>query len=259
MWGIQTEAWNLGAELSFLDLDTETLSQEQVHELEQAVNANVRAALKITPRWIAPTDPELPTIRCRGLPDNVTTEIRVVEIADSLDKNLCCGTHVKSTSDLQLVKLLKAEKSKKHTRLWFVVGDRALVQLGKMFTRQTKMTSLLTISPEQHLEQVAKIGKQSRDHEKQSKALSAEVASLTAKGLVNEIASGKMVVSVHRDVGDINWLKSVTNAVEPRGDALLLATAGSGEGDAGMFMLSGPEEKVKEVGPTDSARPSQGA
>ena len=32
--------------------------------------------------------------------------IRVLEI-DGIDKNLCCGTHIKSTTHLQAVKLLK--------------------------------------------------------------------------------------------------------------------------------------------------------
>lgn len=248
LFGLQTEAWNLGTELSFLELEGTGFTPEQLSELEQAVNANIRAGLAVTPRWIAPDDPELPTIRCRGLPDNVTTEIRVSEI-DGLDKNLCCGTHVKTTTDLQLVKLVKAEKAKKNTRVWFVVGDRALHQLGVLFTRQSTLTAMLTVAPDLHLEQVAKISKNGREHEKAGKALAVEVAGLTANSLVSEIAAGKNVLCTHREVGDINWLKSVTNAVEPRGEALLLATVGSGDGDGGMFMLSGPEDKVKEVGP----------
>ena len=60
--------------------------------------------------------------------------------------------------------------------------------------------------------------------------MASEVAALTASGLVKEIAGGANAVFVHREVGDINWLKSVTGAVEPRGDALLLATVGSGDG-----------------------------
>ena len=46
----------------------------------------------MTPRWISPSDPEMKTIRCRGLPDDVTGDVRVLEM-DTIDKNLCCGTH----------------------------------------------------------------------------------------------------------------------------------------------------------------------
>jgi hypothetical protein len=38
--------------------------------------------------------------------------------------------------------------------------------------------------------------------------------------------------------------------MEPRGEAMLLVTVTSGEGDGGMFMLSGPEDKVKLAGPS---------
>ena len=39
--------------------------------------------------------------RCRGLPDDHVGPVRVLRI-EGIDECLCCGTHVHSTSDLQV-------------------------------------------------------------------------------------------------------------------------------------------------------------
>ena len=50
--------------------------------------------------------------------------VRVIEMGD-LDSNMCCGTHVNNLAQLQVVKLLSAEKGKKGKSLvYFLVGSR---------------------------------------------------------------------------------------------------------------------------------------
>ena len=129
------------------------------------------------------------SIRCRGLPDDVIGEIRVLEI-NGLDKNLCCGTHVQSTTDLQCIKLLRAERAKQNTRIYFLVGDRVLRMLGDAFDRQIKMTALLSHPPIEHVAEVERYIKTAKDLEKQVKARAAELAELTAAGLKAKIEAG---------------------------------------------------------------------
>lgn len=65
-------------------------------------------------------------IRSRGLPADHTGRVRVVSIA-GVDANMCCGTHVTNTAQLQAVKLLGTEAGKQgKTLLLFVAGDRML-------------------------------------------------------------------------------------------------------------------------------------
>jgi alanyl-tRNA synthetase len=45
LFGYQTDAWNLGDELSFLDLEAAAVTAEQLCELETAVNTSIRASL----------------------------------------------------------------------------------------------------------------------------------------------------------------------------------------------------------------------
>jgi misacylated tRNA(Ala) deacylase len=58
---------------------------------------------------------------------------------------MCCGTHVTSLSQLQTIKLLYAEKSKKKNRtlLYFLVGNRVISRLDQCLKREQKLTTLL--------------------------------------------------------------------------------------------------------------------
>ncbi len=51
--------------------------------------------------------------KTRGLPDDHSGPVRVVEISGGLDSNLCCGTHLNNLAQLQVVKLLNVENSKR--------------------------------------------------------------------------------------------------------------------------------------------------
>lgn len=58
---------------------------------------------------------------------------------------MCCGTHVTNLSQLQVIKLLNVEKSKRKdkTLLYFLVGNRVLSRLQGCIDREQKLTVLL--------------------------------------------------------------------------------------------------------------------
>lgn len=80
----------------------------------------------------------------RGLPADHKGDIRVINIED-IDTNMCCGTHVTNLSQLQVIKLLHTEKSKRKdkTLLYFLVGNRVLSRLQTCIDREQKLTVLL--------------------------------------------------------------------------------------------------------------------
>mmetsp|Transcript_21158 Transcript_21158/g.55076 ORF Transcript_21158/g.55076 Transcript_21158/m.55076 type:complete len:465 (-) Transcript_21158:25-1419(-) len=254
--GFPTVGWCLGVGLtSSLDLGTEgqPFTDEMLTALEAAVNDRVRAGHAVGPTWIGPKSPEMATVRKgKDLPDDVVGDVRVLTI-EGVDQNLCCGTHVQTTAHLAAIKLLRAEKVKKTTRLHFVVGDRLLALAGDMFTRQHALTAALAAAPERHLEQVNDICKKARDSEKRAKALGRELAEATADRLVADAGGGKtMVVAAHREAGDIEWMKATLAAAGDRmGQVLVLLTCGT-DGN-GMFMLAGPPGAVSEMGPKVAA------
>lgn len=60
---------------------------------------------------------------------------------------MCCGTHVTNLSELQVVKLLHSERSKRknQTLLYFLVGNRVLKRLSTCIDREQKLTAILKL------------------------------------------------------------------------------------------------------------------
>lgn len=83
-------------------------------------------------------------MRARGLPKDHVGDVRVITI-DGIESNMCCGTHVTSLSQLQVIKLLNVEKSKRKNKvlLYFIVGDRVLRRLASCVQREERLTTLL--------------------------------------------------------------------------------------------------------------------
>ena len=59
----------------------------------------------------------------------VNSNIRIVEI-DGIDFSPCCGTHLRSTGEIGMIKIRKVESYKGNIRVEFVCGNRALKDYG---------------------------------------------------------------------------------------------------------------------------------
>jgi misacylated tRNA(Ala) deacylase len=95
--------------------------------VEKLVNAEVAAARPIEvsslPRGVAITDEDLIRTKVNMIPESVS-EIRVVDIV-GLDKQADGGTHVRSTDEIGLVRVVKTEskgKGNKRIRIEIVDG-----------------------------------------------------------------------------------------------------------------------------------------
>jgi alanyl-tRNA synthetase len=120
LFGYQTIAVHFGRESSTLDLETSTLTQNQVERAEERANEIV---VENRPVEVSFEDASLVT----GLrkPSDRSGTLRVVTIRD-LDRSACGGTHVRATGELGLISIRKAERIRKDLRLEFLCGGRAV-------------------------------------------------------------------------------------------------------------------------------------
>ncbi len=116
--------------------------------------------------------------------------IRVVEIL-GLDRNPCCGTHVKSTGDIQAIKLLKVETIKNQSkngkivcRVYFVAGSRVNALLGALYEVSTKLSDRFSCSFTDHVARVDNILSVNRAGKKLTQNLVREIATFISKDLV---------------------------------------------------------------------------
>lgn len=102
MFSLPTTSWNLGEEVSFIELDSPNISDETINQLEIIVNEKIRSSLPVNVTLFDKNDKDLDEVRTRlELPEDQTGPIRVVSI-EGVDRNTCCGTHVSNLNDLQV-------------------------------------------------------------------------------------------------------------------------------------------------------------
>ncbi|WP_393964931.1 alanyl-tRNA editing protein [Exiguobacterium sp. S22-S28] len=118
---IKTVSFRTGTEESTLDLDLDTWDDTLQNRLEERLRMVIQAKLPITATEY--TEEAALQLPLRKTPQ-VTGEIRVVQIGE-LDYSACGGTHLASTSELELILFTGLEKVRGNIRLAYVAKDRA--------------------------------------------------------------------------------------------------------------------------------------
>ncbi|XP_027601482.2 alanyl-tRNA editing protein Aarsd1-like [Pipra filicauda] len=246
MFGFKTTSWELGRQRSLIELDTPSVTAEQVKALERSVNEKIRDRVPVTVRELAAGDPEIERVRSRGLPDDHVGPVRVVDI-EGIDSNMCCGTHVSNLSDLQVIKLLGVEKGKKNkTNLIFLVGNRVLKSVEQSHSTEKALTSLLKNGPGEHVEAVKRLQSSVKLLQKNNLNLLRDIAVLIARDFKSKPAPRQLFV-LHRKEGDSEFMNIIANEIGTE-ETLLFLTVGD-EKEAGLFLLAGPVEAVENLGP----------
>ncbi|KAA8783023.1 alanyl-tRNA editing protein [Paenibacillus amylolyticus] len=147
-----TLSFHLGTDYATIDVAAETLSAAQLAEVEQEVNRQVVRNATIHTSWVTAEEAaRLPLVK----QPTVTEDIRIVEI-EGVEYNACGGTHVAATGEIGIIKLLKTEKIKSSTRIYFKCGTRALNEFTAIQQVLNGITTKLKTSRDELLERIEK-------------------------------------------------------------------------------------------------------
>jgi alanyl-tRNA synthetase len=235
-FGWHTTAFHLGEQLSDIELDTPKITPEQLMELEEAVAAEIRAARPVTARRVSPQDYAALPVRTRGLPEGLTGDIRLVEIA-GIDLNTCGGTHVRSTAEIEGIKLLGTEGMRGGTRLFYVAGVRLRRLLAAHHERSAKLRQLVGASDEELLGGVSAKLEQLKDAQRAVRILEEGLAVESARALA---LGPEPILHAHWPERDLAFLQRVARELvrlAPERIALLMA----GDEGQGAFLLCAGE------------------
>lgn len=121
-YGAQVTGGNMEPLSARMDFEFETLQKELVSEIEEAVNAEVKAArsvaVQILPRAEAFAIPDLIRTKINLLPEGIH-EIRTVELV-GLDLQADGGTHVANTSEIGRISIPKYKSKGKINKRFYV-------------------------------------------------------------------------------------------------------------------------------------------
>ncbi|XP_017777983.1 PREDICTED: alanyl-tRNA editing protein Aarsd1 [Nicrophorus vespilloides] len=247
-FNFKTLSWWLGEEVTHIEFDTPMITEDQIAEVEETVNGLIRNCTNVSVQVFneTATDEEIKQARSRGLPDDHVGDIRIITI-DGIESNMCCGTHVTNLSQLQSIKLLHCEKSKRKNQclLYFLCGNRILKRLDKSIGRERKLTAILNSGPQQHVELVDKLLKSSKGSTKNLQNVLKDLAALEADKLKSSVPMPKYFC-MHRKEAEPDFMNTFIKEFGSTETFLVLSTGE--EKGAGNILLYGNEKDIEELG-----------
>jgi Ser-tRNA(Ala) deacylase AlaX len=240
--GWETKAFHLGPETCDIELDTASITPAALGRLEADVASEIRAARPVTVRRVRRDEmPSLP-VRTRGLPEGHEGDVRLVEI-EGIDLNTCGGTHLRSTSEIEALKLLGTERLRGGTRLFFVAGGRVRRRLGAHEERNGRFRVLLGAPDVGLAEALESKLAQLSDLQKALRSAEEELADAKAESLSS---AGVPVADAHFDGRDLAFLQRVGkrfSTLPVSGVAFLTGTRDGTE----AFLLAGGGASTADV------------
>ena len=201
-----TVSFHMGEDYCSIDLDTPTLTKEQVEQAESLANEVILENRPVDIRFV--TRDEAVSLGLRKIPVAERDELRIIDIRE-WDLSACGGTHVNRTGQIGCILLRKTERVRQGWRVEFVAGQRAVATARRDFTTLTESASLFSAHIYDVQQQVRKSLDEVRSLRKQREQSQEELAAAQAAAMLAETpeSSGrKLVVRTFAD-RDITFLK----------------------------------------------------
>src|SRR5947199_3703987 len=201
-----TVSFHMADDYCSIDLDTLSLTKEQIESAERLANEVILENRAVDIRFV--TREEAGKLGLRKIPPTERDELRLIDITD-FDLTACGGTHVRQTGQIGCILLRKTERVRQGYRVEFVAGLRAVAAALRDFTTLTETAALFSAHiydlPQQatkSLEEIKALRKQRAESLEELAA--AQAAALLAE--TPEVVGRKLVVRVFSD-RDVNFLK----------------------------------------------------
>ncbi len=144
--------FHMGADVVTIDYNA-PITWEQALEVERRANAYIWADHPI--RIWYPSAEELAALPYRSKKE-LTGAVRITEFPGA-DRCACCGTHVASSGQVGLLKLLSCQKFRDGVRLELLCGQRALDCLAAGWEQARQIGQALSVKPQSAFAAVSRL------------------------------------------------------------------------------------------------------
>jgi alanyl-tRNA synthetase len=206
LFNMPTVSFHMADDYCSIDLDTLSLTKEQIESAERLANEVILENRPVDIRFV--TREEAGKLGLRKIPPTERDELRLIDITD-FDLTACGGTHVRQTGQIGCILLRKAEKVRQGYRVEFIAGQRAVASARRDFTTLTETAALFSThiydlprQAQKSLEEVKALRKQ-REHSLDELAGAQAAATLSVTPSEN---GRKLVLHIFSD-RDMSFLK----------------------------------------------------
>jgi alanyl-tRNA synthetase len=224
---LHTVSFHMADDYCSIDLDTPTLTKEQVESAEKLANDIVFEDCGVEIRFV--THDEAAKLGLRKVPVADRDELRIIDIHD-WDVSACGGTHVKQTGQIGCILLRKTERVRQGWRVEFVAGQRAVATARRDFATLTDAAALFSAHIYDVPQHAQKALEEIRSLRKQREQSQEELAEAQAAALLAETpeANGRRVILRTFSDRELNFLKLLAQKItrlSPNAVALLATTS----------------------------------
>jgi len=229
-----------GTDSSRIDIrHYESISREQVREIEHRANDIVRDNSPVKQEWPDRHEAEEQygfDLYQGGIPTG--EQIRLIYVDE--DVQACGGTHVARTGDIGAIKLLGTERVQDGVvRITFAAGDAAIQATQDTEDSLLEAADMLDVAPQEVPETAKRFFEEWKARGKTIERLKEELATVRAEGSAGgeEVSVGETTAVIQRLDADMDELRATANALV---DEDKTAVLGSGV-DGAKFVVAVPD------------------
>ena len=234
IYGFNNVGFHMGSDVITVDFDG-VLTEEQLYDVEQEANEAVLRNVPVTISY--PSKEELETMDYRSKKE-LTGAIRIVSIPGG-DTCACCGTHVKTTGEIGLVKFLTMIHYKGGVRISLLCGEAAVMDYEKKREELQKISVLLSAKAGKTADAVEKV----KNELTMTQAKCSEMSRKLMKIYADQLNGGNSKICWIEDGLDMTELRHFVNfALEDKKGGIVLALSESVNGGFSYVLGSQSED-----------------
>ena len=176
------KGFHMGEELVTIDIDIKDMTKDMIDKVEDMANQAIYDNRPIIiHKSLTKEEAEKFNVRKET---KVDEDIRMVEV-EGIDLVACCGSHPNRTGEVGIIKILKFEKYKGITRIYFLCGSRALKSFRLKHDLLTKINQKYSADENSILERLETEEDKLKKAKSELNKLSKLVNESKAKDLIN--------------------------------------------------------------------------
>jgi alanyl-tRNA synthetase len=227
LFNIPTVSFHMADDYCSIDLETSTLTKDQIESAERLANEIILENRAVDIRFVSRD--EAAQLGLRKLPPAERNELRLIDIRD-FDLTACGGTHVNQTGQIGCILLRKTEKVRQGWRVEFVAGQRAVATARRDFTTISETAGLFSSHIYDVPQQARKLQDEIKSLRRQREEAQEELAAAQATTLLAEtpVSSGRKLIVrtfADRELTFIKLLAQKLTRLSPNAVALLATTS----------------------------------
>ncbi|NLM34065.1 MAG: alanyl-tRNA editing protein [Clostridiales bacterium] len=244
----RTSSFHMGDEYSTVDISLPEISEELAAKVEEMANEVIYKNLPVRAKIV--TEEESKNMSLRRYVDG-EDEVRIVEI-ENVDACACCGTHVKRTGEVGVIKIIKTEKYKGLTRIYFKCGKRAYQDYRKKHDIVTTLVRNFSTGEEdivskinsdtEHMKELSR--KLSEYRKKLCRYEAEELKASSKDNIIYHIYEDKEMDELQKIAEELSRSNNLTILASAKHRQILASSGGGYSINLGQFF----KERIKEFG-----------